>query len=281
MWPAVVVILAVASQWARAGESPESQAAEAATKRLLLHLSSVPAEDAANALRQVFLPTGPSEPKLIIGAEATSNSLILAGPASAVAEASRLVDELDRPAALVHLELLIGDAPVDAVKPAPAGDRQAATEGAVRVIEKPEKLEVHFQAKFSTINQQPVHLQMGRREPHVTGTSTSPRGTARTVEYENTGTLIEVTPRVDVDDTIVVEIKVEDSRLGSPDEGIVIAASSEGESIKAPSVETWTMQTTLNVASGKSVVVAAAVRNPQTKVGRVMLLTARIERIGR
>ena len=206
--------------------------------------------------------------------------MILGGPAGVVEEARRLADELDRPAAIIHVEVLIGQAPADAIKPSPAASQQAAAEPQVRVVEKPEKLEILCRARFSTLNEQPADVQMGRRVPRITGTTASPRGTTNSVEYENTGTLIKVRPRVDADDRIAMEIDVEDSRLGSPEEALIISTPSEGEPIRTPAIETWTIQTSLIVANGQTVVLAAAVESPQTKLERLVLLTARVERIG-
>ena len=282
MWLAVVLLLGVSlSPHVRAqtnATSPEGQT------RLVLHLSSVPAHDTANILRQVFQGEGQTAPpavaQLTIVADAVSNSLIFGGPTSAVEEARRLADELDRPAAIIHVEVLIGQAPVDAIKPSPAARQQAGAESRVRVVEKPEKLEILCRARFSTLNEQPADLQMGRRVPRITGTTASPRGTMNAVEYENTGTMIKVRPRVDGDDRIAMQIDVEDSRLGSPEEALIISAPSEGEPIRTPAIETWTIQTSLIVANGQTVVLAAAVESPQTKLERLVLLTARVECIG-
>ena len=79
---------------------------------------------------------------------------------------------------------------------------------------------------------------------------------------------------MDADDRIAMEIDVEDSRLGSPEEALIISTPSEGEPIRTPAIETWTIQTSLIVANGQTVVLAAAVESPQTKLERLVLLTA-------
>lgn len=276
---AVVVGLVIASTSVRAADPPPLLPAVEPHTRVIVHLSSVPVADIAANLQKVFPAAGLAGPQLIIVADAVSNSLILAGSKDVVEEARRMADELDRPATMVHLEVLIGEAPVDEIQSSAAGQSISA-EAIGRVVNKPEQLEILARAKFSTLDQQTVQLHMGRREARITGSTVTPRGTSQTVQYENTGTIFAITPRVEADDRIALKVDVEDSRLGAPDDGPIISGSSEGEPIRASAVETWTLKTTVVVASGESVTLAATVQPPDTSRGRLVMLTARVERFG-
>ena len=77
---------------------------------------SVPAAKTADALHELFRAEGQAVPSaaarsVVIVPEIRSNSLILAGPPDAVEEVRQLAMQLDHTALLVHLEVLIAEAP--------------------------------------------------------------------------------------------------------------------------------------------------------------------------
>jgi len=99
-------------------------------KRVVLPLRGVPAMDLANTLIQLLGAEGKAVPEaskrsVVIVADPISNSLVIGGPPDAIDEVVPLVEQLDRPAVMVQLEVVIAEAPAAELKPEgkkPRGD---------------------------------------------------------------------------------------------------------------------------------------------------------------
>ncbi len=103
------------------------------------------------------------------------NRLVIAGPPDAVREVRQLVEELDQPAGMVVLEMVIGEAPVSQEKPA-AGSRKserkppaAVPAAQLRVVEKPPQMETIGRVRLTTMDNQTAYIQIGTRVPGIQG----------------------------------------------------------------------------------------------------------------
>ena len=108
--------------------------------------------------------------------------------------------------------------------------------------------------------------------PRVTGTTVSSRGRANSVTLENVGTILGVTGRVTDDNVVTLEIDLERSHLGSEDEGTPVAVSEEGSVVRTPHVKTLTVQTTVSLASGQTVLLGGMVHQTDQRWGELLLL---------
>jgi len=127
--------------------------------------------------------------------------------------------------------------------------------------------------RISALENNPSMVQFGERMSVVTGRVAFPgrgegvRGFAQeSVAQEQIGTMINVTARVDDDESILVELKAEQSRLAPA------AAKAAGEGDAAASVprqgtETITSHTTIRIPPGKTVV--AGSKTTKTEQGTV------------
>jgi type II secretory pathway component GspD/PulD (secretin) len=239
--------------------------------RIVLRLKAVPANNIAETINRFLraegqaAPSG-SAPSVVIVPDVLSNSLVIGGPAAAVEKVQELVAKLDHVAALVRLEVVIGDVPV--------GQADARPE------EVRKRMDVLVQAQLTTLDNQPAFLQVGRREGRITGAVSSPVGRTNTVTTENVGTILAVTPRVGADGAVTMQLDIEDSRLGPLDEGVVLAVPSQGEAIRTPSSDKLTTQTTLRIPDGQTVVVGAAARQPKSGKQRLILVTPHVLPVG-
>jgi type II secretory pathway component GspD/PulD (secretin) len=133
---------------------------------------------------------------------------------------------------------------------------------------------------LTTLDSQPAHIQVGRREPRITGVNMSQVGRSNTITLENVGTILKFTPRVGADRVVTLELNVEDSRLGPAEEGAVVVAPTQGEVIRSPVIDTLSVQTTLRIPDGQTVVLGGMARQAKAGKQRVILVTPHVLPIG-
>ena len=228
--------------------------------RVVYHLRAIPAVDAAGTLEQLLRTEEKrygGRWRVAIVSNTARNSLLVSGPPKELEEVGRLIDELDRVPVMVRIEVVIGE-----------------------VGEKGE-MEILARAELTTLDNQSARLQMGRREPRVTGIQRTPKGTMNTLTFENVGTQLSLTPRVGPDDVVTLEIDVEDSRLGPEEEGAVIATDSTGKTLRTPSTRTLVCESTLRIPSGETVTLAGMGREAESAKKRVVQVTAEVVKGGK
>lgn len=107
--------------------------------------------------------------------------------------------------------------------------------------------------------------QRGSDEPRVTGSSISARGRTNSLQYQEIGTLVRLTPRIDASDNIVVAIEYSSSETDkSPD--VIISALDTESPIFADSITKRQLNTTIRLKSGAAVLVES---QSSTAVGDV------------
>jgi hypothetical protein len=174
-------------------------------------------------------------------------------------------------AAIIRLEVVVGEMPAaktGADAPAPSAEE----------IRK--QMEVLFRAELTTLDNQPAFVQAGRREARVTGVTVNTWGRTNNVTLDDVGTIVKFTPHVLADRSVNVQLNVTDLRPGPMEEGVVIAAPTNGEAVRSPIMEHSETNTTLHIANGETVVVSDVVRTPKTDKPRVILVTAHVLPIG-
>jgi type II secretory pathway component GspD/PulD (secretin) len=172
--------------------------------------------------------------------------------------------------AMVWLEVLVGDVPIKAAK-------TAASEGKLGPEEIRRQMEVLIRAELTAVENQPAFVQVGRREARITGTSfISSSATVNSVTFENVGTMLGFTSRVAAGGIAIVQLDIQDSRLGPAEEGTPITIPSKGEPIRTPHSEMFSTQTTLRIPDGQTVVAGGMAREAKAGKQRLVLVTARV-----
>lgn len=193
----------------------------------------------------------PDEPAGVVTLRLLAASVILNAAASHA-------DEAEVPADTPHGSLAEGLAR-DLSQP-PAGERSASWSDRAReqldAKARDAAIELFFQVQVAAVENSPTSLQIGRRLPRVTGTTTSPRGMMNSVTYENFGAMLEAIPRIESDGRILVAIQLESSSPGTEEEGTPLAVTGEGQQVRAGTTETMTLKTTVRAAPGETLVVA-------------------------
>jgi hypothetical protein len=215
-------------------------------QRLVLRLRSAPANELANTLNNLLRAEGQAGPAaaarhVVVVPEATGNSLLIGGPPAAVDEIRQLVEELDRPAALVLLEVVIAQAPAGAVKPA-----QTKTLARVRLV---------------AANNQPASLTVGRFE--------SRSGSRLNVIDVKTGLILQIRPRVGPDGTVVFQTDIVESRIGAQPEGAAGSGAEDHVTLPKP-IEILRASTTLCLRDGETAVFGP--QPPQAQSGEQVVI---------
>lgn len=81
-----------------------------------------------------------------------------------------------------------------------------------------------------------------------------------------------VTGRVADEDTVTLEIDLERSHLGPEEEGTPLATSADGNIIRTPAIQTLTLQTTVSLRSGQTVLIGGMVYQQDGQWRQLLLL---------
>jgi type II secretory pathway component GspD/PulD (secretin) len=265
--------------------------------RAVVRLRSAPAEELVKTVSVLLRSEGSgarnaAARSVVIVPDPIGNSLILSGSPDVVEEVRHLVDELDHPAVMVRLEVVIAEVPVEKAKaPAKAeGKAEAKDDGKetkrpadalAQLAQVPGEMEVLVRAQLTSLDGQQASLRVGQRQGRVTGTNLGRGGgMSNSIMMEDLGTSINLIPRVGADGVVRMELMVEDSRLGPLEEGVVMGTSQDNQPIRAPNTQTSSTKTTLAVPDGKTVAAGGMSREPKSGKERIVLVTPHVLRMG-
>ena len=210
---------------------------------------------------------------LIAAPPGSGNAVLVSGPPATVPEVVRLLEQLDRRPRTVEVEVTIAEV----LAPKDGKDLTPADLAAAEALVKDGKGQ---RIKLTSVEGQPVTTQTGGNRPYAGG-STVVRGgfgkegggvpfAQKSISYHAVGTTVKVTPRIGSEDTVSLDLSVQESKVRPAEE--------EGG---VPSFDNNTLTTRLSVPAGKSVV-AQSVR-AEGKAGptvSVVVVTARVVEAG-
>jgi len=259
--------------------------------RVVYRLKNKPAMDTEQVLKQLFrleggLPKsaaisakGSAGSSVAMATDTISNCIVISGPPEAVEEVRTLVEKLDQPAGMLLLEVEIGVAPVGEPKPVegpnPKEKSPVATAEPFRLPRRPEKMETTGRVRMVTLDNQPALVQMGSRVPRVTGVSTSSTGgQMKSTSLDNVGLIVMVTPRINADG-VVMQIDVEQSQLGSENEGIPISAAGD-KVVRSPRIDATTLQMTVTIPNAQTMILGSVAQKGKSDKELVVIVTPHI-----
>ena len=138
----------------------------------------------------------------------------------------------------------------------------------LRAMNQSRNVEILSRPQIMTLDNQPAFIQVGQRVPRIVGTSINQVGQVNTVELENVGLILGVTPRISPEGMVVMDLDAEKSEVGPEIEGIPVSISSTGEVIRSPRVNITTAQTTVSSASGQTIVIGGLITTNNTTLSR-------------
>jgi general secretion pathway protein D len=135
----------------------------------------------------------------------------------------------------------------------------------LRALQESRRVDILSRPQVRTLDNQPAFIQVGQRVPRIVGSTTNQNGQSNSVTLENIGLILAVTPRISPDGTVVMEIDAEKSNLGTEQDGIPVAVSTDGTIIRSPRIDTTTAQATVSAADGETIVLGGLItKNTQT-----------------
>ncbi len=139
----------------------------------------------------------------------------------------------------------------------------------IRALEESRRADVLSRPQIRTLDNQSAFIQVGQRVPRITASNLTAGGLqTNTVELENVGIILGVTPRISPDNTVVMEIDAEKSQLGPEEKGVPITVSLDGTVIRSPSVDIQTAQATVSAASGETIVLGGMITSRDETISR-------------
>ena len=137
----------------------------------------------------------------------------------------------------------------------------------IRALKENRRLDVLSRPQIMTLDNQPAFIQVGKRVPRITGSTARSQGLVNTIEMEDIGLILGVTPRISPDGMVVMEVDAEKSELDTTTEGIPVAVS-DGTEIRSPSINITLAQTTVSAASGQTVAIGGLITQSETVIHR-------------
>jgi type II secretion system protein D len=150
----------------------------------------------------------------------------------------------------------------------------------IRALQETRRLEVLSRPQITTLDNQQAFIQVGQRVPRVTSTSITTFGQTNSIELDNVGLILIVTPRISPTGMVVMEIDAERSEVGPEVEGIPISVSNDGTVVRSPRIDITTAQTTVSAANGETIILGGLITKRSRDVHRRVPLIADIPLIG-
>ncbi|MBX3438431.1 MAG: hypothetical protein KF861_13145, partial [Planctomycetaceae bacterium] len=138
----------------------------------------------------------------------------------------------------------------------------------VRALDQSRHVEILSRPQIMTLDNQPAFIQVGQRVPRIVATSINTIGQINTVELEDVGLILGLTPRISPEGMVVMDIDAEKSHLGPIQEGIPISVSPEGDVVRSPIVDITRAQTTVSAASGQTIVLGGLITKDHMSMSR-------------
>jgi general secretion pathway protein D len=118
------------------------------------------------------------------------------------------------------------------------------------------KVKVLSAPQLLVMDNQPAHLQVGQEVPILTGTATSTLTTGapvvNSIDYHSTGVIMQVTPRVNSDGLITLDIAQEVSDVAPPAQNSVVGS---------PTFDDRIVKTSFAVQDGQTIGVAGLIKD--------------------
>jgi type II secretory pathway component GspD/PulD (secretin) len=151
----------------------------------------------------------------------------------------------------------------------------------IRALQETRRAEILSRPQIRTLDNQPAYIQIGERVPRVIQSTITTGGTiTNSIDLENVGLILGVTPRISPDGMVVMEVDAEKSELGADSEGVPISISATGNIIRAPIVRTTVAQATVSALDGETIVLGGLISKTTTSVERKVPYLADIPLVG-
>ncbi len=137
----------------------------------------------------------------------------------------------------------------------------------LRALQSQGKMQVLSRPQVLASDNQPASIEVGQRVPFVTNSRISDQGSVfNTISYENVGIILSLTPRINDDGFVKLDVAPEISSLS--DSTVQIS-----EGLNAPVFNSRSAQTTVSVQDGHTIIIGGLITtNDSTRVNKVPLV---------
>jgi len=137
----------------------------------------------------------------------------------------------------------------------------------IRALQESKKLEILSRPQIMTLDNQSAYIEVGKRVPRIVGSRFDDRISQNTIELENIGLILGVTPRISPEGAVVMEIDAEKSEMGAEQDGVPVTVSGD-QVIRSPSFTVTRAQTTVSAQDGQTVVLGGLISKNDTTISR-------------
>ncbi len=151
----------------------------------------------------------------------------------------------------------------------------------IRALQETRRLDVLSRPQVRTLDNQSAFIQVGQRVPRIVASNLTEGGLqTNTIELENVGLILGVTPRISPDGMVVMEVDAEKSQVGPESEGIPVSVSLDGTIIRSPSIDVQTAQATVSAGSGETIILGGLITTRKEMISRRVPYLSRVPLLG-
>src|SRR5439155_22051403 len=129
----------------------------------------------------------------------------------------------------------------------------------LRALEQSSRSQIISRPQVQTIANVPAFVQVGAAVPRIQGATATGLTVTPIVQDINVGIVLNVTPRVSPDGTIVMQVYAEKSSVGPDATGIPVFTDANGNVVRSPQIPKTLAQTTVSARSGQTVVLGGLI----------------------
>lgn len=129
----------------------------------------------------------------------------------------------------------------------------------LRALDRTGNMEILSRPQIMTLDNSEAFIQVGQSVPRIDSSSVTQFGQVNTVQDEQVGILLGVTPRINPGGNVVMQIDATKSEVGPEQEGIPVFVGADGEVVRSPRVNITSAQTTVSAASGQTIVLGGLI----------------------
>jgi type II secretory pathway component GspD/PulD (secretin) len=138
----------------------------------------------------------------------------------------------------------------------------------MRALEEKDKLRILSRPQLTAMHNMRATVSIGQEVPFVGSSTTSYGGEPTyTTEWRDVKTTLDITPRINADEQIVMSVYVGRSSLGSEADGITTFFS-EGQAIRMPKISNSAVQTTISTMDGQTIIIGGVITEQKEFVNR-------------
>ncbi|MFO1497710.1 MAG: secretin N-terminal domain-containing protein [Verrucomicrobiota bacterium] len=248
-------------------------------------ITQVLGEDAVGTAQRML------DREVAIVAETNSNTLLLSASPRYFGQLTNLIDRLDKPRPQVLIQVLLAEVTLDSTRDLGVewnitktvedaklgagtafglanqlksfGGFSAAVTGSdynflIRALQNDGRLQILSRPQILTSDNKPANINVGQRVPLISNSGVTPQGgIVNTINYENVGVNLQVTPRIGSDGAVRMEISTTNSALTSS--SVEIPAGTEGGTVSMPIINERRASTSVSVQSGQSILIGGLI----------------------